>query len=174
MVGKAVENQVVTLPTLGEILLAVINDPICADGSDHVHIPRTGYAGHICAEGPGDLHGERTPASPCTVNQDLLPWLNVSLVAKTLQCSKCRYRHRSRLVVGHVIRLQDQCRLGSTRIFGKGPLVVDPDFNTRSLRVTNTHTEDRVARFELRYVPANRFNLACHVNTWPAGPRGLW
>jgi len=30
MVTHAVENQVVTLATLGEILLGVINDPICA------------------------------------------------------------------------------------------------------------------------------------------------
>jgi len=49
MVGKAVENQVVALPALGEILLRVIGDPIGADGSHHVQIPRSGYAGHIGA-----------------------------------------------------------------------------------------------------------------------------
>ena len=82
MVSDAIEKQVVTLPALGEILLGVINDPIRADGSDHVHIPRTAYAGHLCAERLGDLHRERTHASRRTVNQDLLARLNLSLVAQ--------------------------------------------------------------------------------------------
>src|SRR6266852_7954283 len=163
MVPNAVEKEVVTLPTFGEILLRVINDPICADGSDHVHVPRTAYAGHLCAERLGDLHSEGTHASRRTVNQDLLPRLNVSLVAKTLQCGECRHRCRSCLFKRHAIRLHDQCRLGSTHILGKGPLA-DPDFNTRSLRVSDTQTEHCVAWFELRYVPANRFDLAGHIN----------
>jgi hypothetical protein len=37
---------------------------------------------------------------------------------------------------------------------------VDPDRDTRILRVTDTRVEQLVAWFELRYVPANRFNLA--------------
>src|ERR1019366_4863023 len=98
MVPNTVENEVVTLPALSEIFLGVINDPICAEGSDHVHIPRTAYAGHICAERLGDLHRERTHASGRTVNQDPLPRLDLSLVAETLQCGECRDRHRSRLL----------------------------------------------------------------------------
>src|SRR5712691_930405 len=121
MVPNAVENHVITLPTFGEILLGVIDDPICADGSDHVHIPRTAYAGHICAEPLGDLHSERTHASRRTVNQDLLPRLNLSLVAKTLQCGECRHRCRSRLLKRHVIWLRDQCRLGSTHTRQRPP-----------------------------------------------------
>src|SRR5438094_7462208 len=67
---KAVENQVVTLPTFGEILLDIINDTICADGSHHLHISRAAYAGHIRAERLGDLHRERTHASRRPVNQE--------------------------------------------------------------------------------------------------------
>ena|SRR5205085_1727360 len=81
MVPNAVENQIITLPRFGEILLGVINDVICADGSDHVHIPRTAYAGDFCAERFGNLHSERTHASRRTVDQDLLSRLNLSLVA---------------------------------------------------------------------------------------------
>src|ERR1039457_413690 len=121
MVANAVENQVITLPAFGEILLRVINDPICADGSDHFHIPRTAYAGHICAEPLGDLHSERTHASRRTVNQDSLSRLNVSLVTKTLQCGECRHAYRSRLLKCHIIWLHGQCRLGSARIFGESP-----------------------------------------------------
>src|SRR5271170_6963159 len=155
MIPYGVEKKAVTLPTRGEILLGVVNDPICADGSNHVHIPGTAYAGHICAERLRDLHSERTHASRCTIDQDLLPRLNPSLVAKTLQSSECRNRYTSRLLKRHVIRFHDQGRfhesrrLASTRILGKCPTAC---------------AEDRVAWFELRYVPANRFNLARHVN----------
>jgi hypothetical protein len=63
------------LPAFGEILLRVINDPIRADGSNHLHILRTAYADHIRAERSGDLHSERAHASRRTVNQGLLPRL---------------------------------------------------------------------------------------------------
>src|SRR5712692_2146101 len=98
MVPNAVEKEVVALPTFGEILSSVINDVIRADGSDHVHIPRTAYASNIRPEPLGDLHSERTHAARRTVNQDLLPRPNLSLVAKTLQCGECRDRYRSRLL----------------------------------------------------------------------------
>ncbi len=81
---------------LGEILFCVINDPIRADGSHHFRIPRTAYASHNRAKRLGDLHRERTHASRRTIDQDLLPRLNPSLVAKTLQCGECRHRYRSR------------------------------------------------------------------------------
>src|SRR5271165_7106269 len=109
MIPNGVENQVVTLPTFGEILTGVINDPICANGSDHVHFSCTAYAGHLCPEPLGDLHSKRTYASPGTVNQNLLPRLNLSFVAKTLQCRACRHRYSSRLLKRHVIGLRDQC-----------------------------------------------------------------
>jgi hypothetical protein len=92
MIPYGVEKKVVTLPTRGEILLGVVNDPICADGSNHVHIPGTAYAGHIRAERLGDLHGERTHASRCTIDEDHLPRPNPSLVAKTLQSRESRNR----------------------------------------------------------------------------------
>src|ERR1039458_1936279 len=109
MVPDQVENQVVTLPACGEILSSVIHDPICADVSDHFQIPRAAYAGHICAEPLSNLHGERTHASCRTVDQDLLPRLNLSLVAKPLQRGECRQRHGGRLLECHVLRLHDQC-----------------------------------------------------------------
>jgi hypothetical protein len=62
-----------------------------------LHIPRTTYARHLCAEGFGDLHSERTYASRRTVNQDLLPRLSLSLVAQTLQCGECRSPVQKRL-----------------------------------------------------------------------------
>src|ERR1700730_4976175 len=170
MVGKAVEDQVVVLPTLGEILLGVIDHVICADGSDHVHIIRCRYASHICAERLGDLHSERTNTSPCAVNQDFLSRLNLSLIAKTLQCGECRYGHRSCLLKRDILRLQDQRRLGSARILGKCPLEVDPGFYTGILRITDTDAEDLVAGLKLGYVSADCLNLTRQVNTWASRP----
>src|SRR5215469_5234333 len=114
MVPNAVENQVITLPTFGEIIPGVINHVICADGLDHVHIPRTAYASNLRAKRFGALHSESTHTSRRTVNQDLLPGLNPSRVAQTLQCGDCRYRYGSGLLECDVVRLHDQCRLGST------------------------------------------------------------
>src|ERR1700732_4500199 len=127
MIPYGVEKKVVTLPTRGEILLGVVNDPICADGSNHVHIPGTAYAGHIRAERLGDLHGERTHASRCTIDEDHLPRPNPSLIAKTLQSGESRNRCTSRLLKRYVIRFHGQRRFhdsrrpASTRILGKGP-----------------------------------------------------
>ena len=55
-----------------------------------------------CAERFGDLHSERAYASRRTINQDLLSWLNMSLVAKPLQCGECRHRYRGCLLKRHV------------------------------------------------------------------------
>src|SRR5882724_10088941 len=129
MVPNAVENQVVTPVTLGEILLSLISDLIRADGSDHFHIPRTAYAGDFRAERLSDLHSEGTDASRRTVNQGLLSRLDVPVVAKTLQCGESRYRYGGCLLEGHVIRLHDQCRPGSAHILGEGALR-GPDFHS--------------------------------------------
>ena len=97
------------------------------------------------------LHREGTHASRRTVNQDLLSRLNLSFVAKTLQCGECP--HRSRLLEGNVIRLHREFRLGSARILCKGP---------------RARAEHLVAWLELGYVPAHRFDLAGHVMPEPA------
>ena len=149
MVPNGIENQVVALRSFREVFLGVVKDAICTDRSDHVQIPRTANAGHICVERLGDLNGERPHASCRTVNQDLVAGLNLSLVAKTLQRGECRDRYGSRLLKRHVIWFYDQFWLGGTHILGKGALA---------------GAEYLVAWFELRYVSANRFNLAGHVN----------
>src|SRR2546421_2930796 len=49
MVPDVVEDEVVALPTLGEVLTRVIDDMVSADGADHVHVPRAAYACHFGA-----------------------------------------------------------------------------------------------------------------------------
>src|SRR5712691_8866510 len=111
MIRHEVENQVVVLSTFREILSGVINDAIRSDGSDHFNVPRTANARNFSSERLGDLHSERTQASCRTVDQDLLPRLNLSL-AKTLQGGESGQGYRSNLLKRRVIRLHDQCRLG--------------------------------------------------------------
>src|SRR5690349_15104279 len=137
MVHKAIENQVVTFPALREILSRIINHLIRADGPDDFYISRAAYTSHIRAERLGDLHSERTHTSRRTINQDLLPRLNVSLVPETLQCGECRDRRGRRLLKRQVCRFDGQSRLGSARVLGEGPFA---------------HTEHFVAWLELHYV----------------------
>src|SRR5215212_2184325 len=152
MVRHEVENQVVLLSTFREIISGVINDVICAEGSDHFNVPRTANARNFRAERLGDLHSEGTHPSCRTVYQDLLLRLNLSFVPKALQGSESRQRDRSHLLKQRVIRFHDQCRLGSTRILGKGP---------------TAQAEHRVARLELGYEASNRFDLTSHITPGP-------
>src|SRR5712671_2916981 len=107
MIRHEVENQIVMFSTFREILSGVIDDVIRADGSDHFNVPRTANARNFRAERLGDLHSERTHASRRTVDQDLLPRLNLSLIAKTLQGRDSRQGYSSRLLKRRVIRLHD-------------------------------------------------------------------
>src|SRR5256885_3305866 len=85
MIPHVVEDEVVARPTLGEVLLGVVDDMVSADGADHVHVPRAAHAGHVGAERLGDLYRERPDASGRTVDQDLLPWLDLALIAQQLE-----------------------------------------------------------------------------------------
>src|SRR5438093_12688758 len=98
MVRNVIQNYVVTLVALGKILLSVINYVICAERSDHVQISRAAYTSHVCSHRFGNLHRERAYTSRGTVNQDLLPRLNLSFVATSLYCVDSRARYRSRLL----------------------------------------------------------------------------
>src|SRR6266853_6869954 len=148
MVTNAIENQIVTFRSFGEILAGVVNRRVCANGSNHVNISSAAHPGHISTERLGDLHRERTHAPRRTVNQNLLPRLNLSLVAKTLQGGERRDRHRSRLLKRHVVRLHDECGLGRACILGQGAAA---------------RAEHFVTWFELRNVRAHRFNHAGHI-----------
>jgi hypothetical protein len=129
---------------------------VCADRSDHVHIPRAAHTGHVRAERFGDLHGERTHASRRTVDQDYLPWLNPSFVAKALQGSAPCHWDGRRLLECDVGWFQRQSAFVSTHILGEGAA---------------TRAEDLITRFKLRYVPADRFNLPGDINPQACGLR---
>src|SRR5258708_23094128 len=158
MVADVVENYVVTLSWINfrEIFLGVINDVIRADGANHVHISGAAYGGYVCVEGFGDLYGEGADASGGAVYQDFLSRPNMPLVTKTLQRSERRHRYGRGLFERDVLWFDDECRLGSAQILGKGSFA---------------QAEDGVARFDLGAVLAYGFGFAGHIN---AGSFDFW
>ncbi len=150
MVPDHIDDHIVALAALGEILLGVIDHLICADGSDHFHIPGTADAGHLCAHRLGDLHRKGPHASRCAVDQDPLPRLDLSMVTEGLQCRERRNGYGSGLLERHVRGLLDQSSLGSSHILGEGP---------------GPPAEYIVPWLELRYVFAHRFHRSRKINS---------
>src|SRR6267143_4430769 len=150
MVQDVVENDVVTFRTFSEILFRVIDDVIRAERSDKIDIPRTADTGHIRAKRLGDLHRECAYASRGAVDQDLLPRLDLSFVANSLQGGDARDVDRSRLLKCDVCWLdRDSSIRARTDILGKG---------------STSPAKHLVAWFELRHILANRFNRPCKIN----------
>jgi hypothetical protein len=77
-----------------------------ADRPDQVHVSGAAHAGHLRAERPGDLYGERSHATRRTVDQHLLPRLYPPQVAHAHQGGVPGQRHRSRLLQRQVGRFQ--------------------------------------------------------------------
>jgi hypothetical protein len=141
---------------LGEILFGVIDDVVCANRSDHVYIPRATHTGDVRAEGLGDLHGKRSNATRRTVDQDLLPRLNPSFVAKALQGGESRHRDGCRLLECEMGRFQSQSPFVGTHVLSESAA---------------GRAEYLITWFELSYVPANCFNPASHIG---AESYNLW
>src|SRR6266498_2429029 len=104
MAPRRLEDEIVALPTLGEVLLRVVDEVVCADRSDHFNVPRAAHAGHLGAEGLGDLHGERPHASRRADDQDLVPWLDPSVSASHWYGRRLVEREVGRLQLQEVIR----------------------------------------------------------------------
>src|SRR6266581_8933850 len=156
MISVNSKNEVIPLPIFGEIFLGVINDPVCTNRAHHVHIPGAAHASDFSPERFGNLHRKRTHTARRTINQNLLPWLNLSLIAETLQCSDCRNRDGRSLLKRYIGRFQRQSIFSGTRVLGKGSIA---------------RAEHLVVRFELRYIFANRFNPPRYVS---ANFRAFW
>src|SRR6266851_4010153 len=158
--GHEIEDPVIALPALGEVLPGVIDDVVCADRAQHVQFARAVDAGHFRPEGLGDLHGEGTNVPTCTVDQDLVSWLDLSFAAKTLQGQDCRLRYGRCLFEGHPGRLQRKGRRRSTDILGKC-----------TEAMLGQVPEHLVAWPKVRHALADRLDLACYVYSQTTVPR---
>src|SRR5258708_9568166 len=119
MVPDAIEDHVISLGAPGEIVGRVVHDMVGADGPNEVHIPRAAYTGHFSAERSGDLHRERAHTARRTVDQDLLPRLNLAFVAKALNSGQPRYRYVRRLLESTIARAHGQTAFRSAGILGE-------------------------------------------------------
>src|SRR3984893_9822402 len=97
MVADQIIDHVVTLISLSKIFFCVIDNAISADRFHKIDIARAADSSHVCAERLRDLDGESANAARRAVDQNFLSGLNVSLVAKTLQCGEAGDRNRARL-----------------------------------------------------------------------------
>ena len=100
MVSICSQNQVVLLSILGEIFFCIVNHMISANRTRLVHIPGAANGCDLSAECFGNLHRIRPYTTRCALNQNFLPWLNLSLIAHALQGSDSRHGYRRSLLKG--------------------------------------------------------------------------
>src|SRR3990172_2795245 len=153
MVCHSIKNQVITLSVFGEIFLRVINDLVCANRAHHVQIPRAAHASDFSLERFGNLHRKRTHTTGRTINQNLLPRLNLSFIAKTLQGGECRYRDGCCFLKRYIGWFQRQCIFTSTYILGK------------SARTTPRYSEHFITWLELLDVSSDCLNPSGHISS---------
>jgi hypothetical protein len=129
--------------------LGVVDDVVRTDRPDQVHVPRAAHAGHVRSERLRDLNGEGAHAPRRTDDQDLLPWLDPSVIAQTLQRGQRGQRYGRRLLERQVGRLQFHERFRDACVLGKA---------TR--RDVGVHL---VTRPKPRHLLADRLDLPGHV-----------
>jgi len=78
VVADVVENQIITLRTFGEIFLSVIDDVIGAQLFRHLQVARAAHSCDLGVECLRNLEREGSNAARCTIDQDFLPWMNLS------------------------------------------------------------------------------------------------
>src|ERR1700730_1100229 len=89
--------------------------------SRRVHIPRAANGGDFSPERFGNLDRKRTHAARRAINQNLVAWLDPSLVTKTQKGGDCRHGYGCGVLKRYVGWLQRQSIFSSTHILGKGP-----------------------------------------------------
>src|SRR5207253_8765940 len=102
-----------------ESVVRVINDVVMTNRAQSVHIPRAAYGGDFSHQRCGTLYRKRTDTSRRTIDQHLLPLLNVSFIAKALQGGESRLRDGCCFLKRYIGRFQDQCIFRNSYIFGK-------------------------------------------------------
>ena len=78
------------------------------------------HAGDLGTERLGDLDGERADAARRPVDQDLLPGLDLAVVAKELEGGRRGHADGGRLLEREVGRLLDELVLGRVGVLGEG------------------------------------------------------
>src|SRR3712207_6117538 len=123
MVRHVIEDEIVPMFALGKVLPRVVNDMVRADRPDHVHVSRAAHACYLSSERLGNLHSERSDASRRTIDQDLLPPLNLTSIANGLEGGEASHGNDRSLLKREIFRLGYEVVRWSTRIPGEGSIV---------------------------------------------------
>jgi hypothetical protein len=89
-VAANVEDHVVAVLAVGEILAAVVDDVIGAEGSNHIDLRCAAHTGDVGTVRLGDLHGEAAHSSRGADDQHRLTGLDPSVVAHRLESGEPR------------------------------------------------------------------------------------
>src|SRR5439155_10615791 len=115
---------------------------------------RAAYGGDFSSKCFGKLHRKRTYAAGRTIDQHLLPWLNVSFISKALQGGESRLRDGCGFLKRESGRFQDQCSFRNRDIFGK-----------TAKTMLDCVCEYLITWLKLCDVAANRFNPPRNVRS---------
>jgi hypothetical protein len=110
------------LPISGKIFFGVVNDMVCAKGMHHRNIPRTAHASYFSPERFGNLHCKATDTSGGTIDQYILPCLNLPCVSKSSKGDHSGLNHRRRFFERSIDRFQGYCFFWNTHVLGKGAI----------------------------------------------------
>src|SRR5438552_3928115 len=149
MIGVGTQDQIVTLPALREIFSRVINNMVRAERSRRVQFPSAAHGGDFGPERFGNLDCKRTHATGRAIHENLVAWLDASLITKTLKDSDGRHWQGCCVLKRTAGWLQRQFIFHGTHILGKG---------------STANAEYLVAWLELGYVPADGFHLAGNID----------
>src|ERR1700730_3762076 len=101
-VRHVVKNEVVTLPGPREVDFRVVDDMVGSDRSDQVHVSRAADAGHFRSQRLRNLYREATDAARGSVDQHLLPGLDLSVIANRQEGDGPGHGNGRRLLEGEL------------------------------------------------------------------------
>ena len=94
MISADPQDQVVTLPALGEVFFRVIDGPVGAQRAHQLQVSAAAHGGDFRLEIFGDLHRKAAHPAGSAVDQHFFPGLNFPFVAQPIQSGGGRYRYR--------------------------------------------------------------------------------
>ena len=154
-----VDDQVVALGAAGEIRLRVVDHVVCADRADQLQLLRAVHARHVRAVRLRELESERSHTTAGAVDQDLLPRLQLLLVAGEVRVRDQPGGGDGRgLLERQPGRLQRERGFGNRRVLGKGAAVVP-------LIAADCLAEHLVTRVKPCHVLSDRLDAPCHVRS---------
>ena len=159
-VGFGVENQVVLLSIIGEVLPFIVDDVVEADGSHHVELGSAINSGRLGPVQFGDLDTQGADTSTRSVDQQLLPLLNLPAVDEALHRQHRGMREGCRLLESHLGGFARQRILVHTNVLRKA---AKTGFGNVSVHV--------VARLKPLDVLAHCFDAPCHFGSEDLDPR---